>query len=242
MRLGQKVATLAMASGASGQILTDPIPEPEAKYDSEVLTVIDKDRTQTNTKGYGLTLKNSSFRRKENEKLYLEFGLTIEGPPQKVNQVYMMWFQILDPVETERLKENYYESLQCALLYTDDITSKGVHIQNSVYHAFRGVKSFVGAEGRFDKLLADNRSSTFPWFINYRRSSATTSEKTGTTTCNIYRDFETTWSEIQIKMGRELTIDFGYFVYDSQKDLTTDIKGYEKGYKLVVLDHASYGV
>ena len=40
-------------------------------------------------------------------------------------------------------------------------------------------------------------------------------------------------------MGLELTIDFGYFVYDTQKDLATDIKGNEKGYKLIVLDHAT---
>ena len=107
-----------------------------------------------------------------------------------------MWFQILDPKETERLSKPYYESLACSLLYTDKITKEGVHIQNSVMHAFRGTESFAEAEGRFDKLLSTNRSSTFPWFINYRRSSATTDGDTSTMTCNIYRDFETTWSEI----------------------------------------------
>ena len=171
--------------------LKNPIPEPEAQYWTTDLTVIPKESSD----GFAYKVKNSTFKRK-NDKLYMEFGLTVEGPPQELNSVYMMYFQILDPKETERLERNYYESLACSLLYTDTIIEDGVHIQNSVIAAYRGEEIFKDAEGRFDKLLANNKSNTFPWFINYRRSKVTTSETEGTTTCNIYRDFETTWTEI----------------------------------------------
>ena len=32
--------------------------------------------------------------------LDLEISMTLDSPPQNINEVYMMWFQILDPVET----------------------------------------------------------------------------------------------------------------------------------------------
>ena len=56
--------------------LKNPIPEPEANYNSEELTIIPIEGSETATKGYAYKLKNSTFKRK-NEKLYLEFGLTV---------------------------------------------------------------------------------------------------------------------------------------------------------------------
>ncbi len=109
--------------------------------------------------------------------------------------------------------------------------------------AYRGEETFKDApDGRFDKLLANNKSNTFPWFINYRRSSVTTTEDLGTNTCNIYRDFETTWTEIQLRNGSELTMTLGYAVYENQNDISTEVKGYVEDYKLKVLDTALLGM
>ena len=103
--------------------------------------------------------------------------------------------------------------------------------------AYRGDGTFKDATGRFDKLLADNKSNTFPWFINYRRSKVTTGQ-TNTMTCNVYRDFETTWTEIQLHGGKELTMNLGYYVYPNQNELSTTTKGSITDYKLKVLDAA----
>ena len=40
MKVAKKVAFLTTTSTVAAQILTDPIPEPEAKYDSEDLIII----------------------------------------------------------------------------------------------------------------------------------------------------------------------------------------------------------
>ena len=80
MRLTTSLALLSSLSFAEPP-LKNPIPEPEAKYNSEDLEIIPISGSATASKGYAYKLKNSSFRRK-NEKLYLEFGLTVEGPPQ----------------------------------------------------------------------------------------------------------------------------------------------------------------
>ena len=113
-----------------------------------------------------------------------------------------MWFQIYDNYETNKLKRDYFESLSCSFLYTDKIVDEGVHIQNSLILGYRGEELFTEAiekavgSSRFDKLLALEKSSTYPWFIDYARSSVKTDEEKGTTTCTIYRDFETAWTEI----------------------------------------------
>ena len=74
----KKFVLAALSIGVQSQVLIDPLPEPDAKYESEVLTVIDNTEAP---QGYSMKVKNSSFRRSKNEKLYMEFGLTIEGPP-----------------------------------------------------------------------------------------------------------------------------------------------------------------
>ena len=60
--------------------------------------------------------------------LDLEISMTLESPPQELNEVYMMWFQVLDPRETEAIQRDYFESFSCSFLFTDTIVSEGVHI------------------------------------------------------------------------------------------------------------------
>ena len=54
--------------------------------------------------------------------------MILSSPPQKLDEVYMMWFQIYDNYETNKLKRDYFESLSCSFLYTDKIVDEGVHI------------------------------------------------------------------------------------------------------------------
>ena len=102
--------------------------------------------------------------------LDLEISMTLESPPQVLNEVYMMWFQVLDPRETEAIQRDYFESFSCSFLFTDTIVSEGVHIQNSAIYGYRGELLFKDAVGRFDKLLAMEKSTTYPWFLDYKRS------------------------------------------------------------------------
>ena len=98
--------------------------------------------------------------------------------------------------ESKKVDADYYESLSCSFLITDKIATEGVHIQNSLILGYRGKSLFKNAVGRFDKLMVNEKSSTYPWFLDYKRSSVTTEEESGTQTCTIYRDFETAWTDI----------------------------------------------
>ena len=54
--------------------------------------------------------------------------MTLGGAKQKDMQVYMMWFQIRDPYESEKLERDYFESLSCSLLFRRNVTETGFHI------------------------------------------------------------------------------------------------------------------
>ena len=149
-----------------------------------------------------------------------------------------MWFQILDEYETGKLERDYFESMSCSFLYGEDIVNNGVHIQNSLILGYRGTDKFQEAVGKFDKLLKLEKSSTYPWFIDYKRSSVTISETSGTQTCALYRDWETAWTEIQLKTGTEITMNMGYFMYENKDLLSTNNYGWTENLKLTVLDSA----
>lgn len=70
----------SLFSTARSEVPRNPIPEPEATYWSTDITVIAPEKTETNSEGFSLKVKNSTFKR-NNNKLYMELGLTVEGPP-----------------------------------------------------------------------------------------------------------------------------------------------------------------
>ena len=72
------------------------------------------------------------------------------------------------------------------------------------------------AIGAFSDIVILNKTSTYPWFIDYDRSSVQGSSPDGAggqrtqITCSVFRDFITDMSEIDIKGGDELTAITGY--------------------------------
>ena len=85
---------------------------------------------------------------------------------------------------------------------------------------------------------------TFPWFVDYSRSSVQLSSQadTGDTrtqiTCSVFRDFVTNFSEIAIKGGIELTAISGYRMYASDSQITPYAKGNSEKFTMSVLDGA----
>ena len=77
--------------------------------------------------------------------------------------------------------------------------------------------------GAFSDIVILNKTSTYPWFIDYERSDVTkitdansTEDNPVTklvTRCSVFRDFVTDWSEIEIKSGDTLTAVTGYRMY-----------------------------
>ena len=79
--------------------------------------------------------------------------------------------------------------------------TEGVSQVNSILKGYRGEEEAKKTTGEFDKILITNQSSTFPWFIDYNLSKVSTDSvnSKGITTCTVFRDWLTDWSEIQIK-------------------------------------------
>ena len=67
----------------------------------------------------------------------------------------------------------YYESLTCSFQYTDKILDEngGVTIANSIIQGYKGVYEMKDAIGAFSDIVILNKTSTYPWFIDYERSS-----------------------------------------------------------------------
>ena len=172
------------------------------------------------------------------------------------------WFQIVDVEATADITESdcdtsdyeagictYYESLTCSFQYSDKIVDGneggGVTIANSIIQGYKGVYEMKDAIGAFSDIVILNKTSTYPWFIDYERSSVIESSQEGTgaqrtqITCSVFRDFITDWSEIAIKGGDELTGITGYRIYSSATATSPGSKGYSEKFTMQVLDGAS---
>ena len=104
--------------------------------------------------------------------------------------VMQQWFQIVDVKATEDLTESdcetsdfeagictYYESLTCSFQYTDKILDGGVTIANSIIQGYKGVYEMKDAIGAFSDIVILNKTSTYPWFIDYERSDVQLSSR-----------------------------------------------------------------
>ena len=102
--------------------------------------------------------------------------------------------------------------------------------------------------GAFSDIVILNKTSTYPWFIDYERSNVTKisdaeSEKTKMlTTCSVFRDFVTDWSEIEIKGGDEMTAVTGYRIYTDDTATGPFAKGNSNQIAMKVLDGATSGL
>ena len=79
--------------------------------------------------------------------------MVLEGPIRSNKFIYSQWFQFKDPIEslkTDDEDDDYYESLSCSILYSDDIQEKGVTIENSVLMGYKGEEEIRKATGKFD--------------------------------------------------------------------------------------------
>lgn len=99
--------------------------------------------------------------------------------------------------------------------------------------------------GSFDIIVIENKTSTYPWFIDYDRSNVVlmtvgddpeTAETKTVITCSVFRDFVTDWSEIDIKGGDTLTTTTGYRMYSSDTATSPYAKGYSNYVDMTVLD------
>ena len=183
--------------------------------------------------------------------------LTLESADVTEKSVIQQYFQIVDnaktedpnPKDCESGSENeictYYESLTCAFEYDDSLLNGGVNIKNTIIQGFKGVKKLdtVGAFTDFYNSF-DEKTSTYPWFVDYERSNlyknsdAETKETKLFTTCSVFRPFVTDWSEINLKSGDELTAITGYGIYELYSSETPSAKGSSEEFVMIVLEGA----
>ena len=187
--------------------------------------------------------------------------LTLESNEVNEDYVILQYFQIIDTKETADLTGSdcdgsdfddgicfYYESLTCSFQYKDKILDGGVSIANSIIQGYKGVKEMKDGIGAFDQITILNKTSTYPWFIDYERSNVTkmsdaeTRETKLLTTCSVFRDFVTDWSEIEIKGGMTLTGTSGYRLYTDDRATSPFAKGNSSKFDMLVLDQASFGM
>ena len=98
----------------------------------------------------------------------------LEGPIKINDFIYQQWFQFKDPIEslkTDNEEDDYYESISCAVLYQEGVNN--VTIANSILKGFKGEEKIKKAVGSFDTIIPFDSSSTYPWFIDYDKSSIT---------------------------------------------------------------------
>jgi len=120
-----------------------------------------------------------------------------------------------------------------------------VTIANSIIQGYKGVKEMKDSIGSFDIIVIENKTSTYPWFIDYDRSDVhlmtvgddpETAETRTVITCSVFRDFITDWSEIDIKGGDTLTTTTGYRMYSSDTATSPYAKGNSDRVEMTVLD------
>ena len=185
--------------------------------------------------------------------------LTLEGPEVVNDYVMQQWFQIVDRAATDDLTESdcetsdyeagictYYESLTCSFQYSEKILDEngGVTIANSIIQGYKGVYEMKDSIGAFSDIVILNKTNTYPWFIDYERSSvqlsSTESQESKTQiSCAVFRDFVTDWSEIAIKGGEELEAITGYRMYTSDSATSPYAKGNSDKFTMMVLDEAT---
>lgn len=73
--------------------------------------------------------------------------------------------------------------------------------------------------------------------MDYKRSSVvTTDDDKSTTTCTMYRDFETPWTDIPFKAGTAMNYHAGYNVFTTKNSLNTFVSGHAKELQITVLE------
>ena len=231
--------------------------EKPTNYVSSVQETIAEGRTQQNGGGNAQELTYSTITNSKG-KHYFEMMLQLESEEVNDKYVIQQWFQIVDEKETKDLQESdcdsddwdkgictYYESLTCSFQYTDKILDGGVSIANSIIQGYKGVLEIKDGIGAFNEIVILNKTSTYPWFIDYERSDvkkisdAETQQTKLVTTCSVFRDFITDWSEIEIKVGDELKAVTGYRMYSGDTQTSPFVKGNSDRISLKVMEGAS---
>ena len=125
----------------------------------------------------------------------------------------MQWIQMVDDAKSIGAKY-YYESYSCTLEYRE---SSFENIDLSVFYpsGYDGFSQLHEETGGVYYLAQDEQTYRHPWIWLQEYSEITTDDlnNTGTETCTIMRDFETSLSDIQIKSDVTLKTMVGYKVY-----------------------------
>jgi hypothetical protein len=127
--------------------------------------------------------------------------------------------------------------LAVAIKYVkEEIETKGIWIGNSVVKGYKGVEKIKEATGAFDAIVPFDSSTTFPWFLDYDRSSVIVNEEAQSIQVKLilFRDFTTDWSEIPIEAEKEIDWLVGYRVYPTHKANSPLARGYADDMKILV--------
>ena len=85
------------------------------------------------------------------------------------------------------------------------------------------------ATGTYDRLLYSEQTERYPWLLQPAKTDIKIDKKNGrySENCNMYRDFETTYSDVPLKHEAKLKLNFGYKVYDYLLDKKPLFEGHK---------------
>ena len=105
------------------------------------------------------------------------------------------------------------------------------------------------AVGAFNEIVILNKTSTYPWFIDYDMSwvkivqnEDDPNETRTQIHCAVFRDFITDWSEIEIKVGDTLKAITGYRMYSTDTSQIPYAKGNSDRFEMQVLEGTTSGL
>ena len=186
------------------------------------IAIIRYGATEDNEEGFWLDGDYATVKNKYNE-LFLEVNLTLHHPgiPIKNDRVYMIWLQVIDPIKSKELKKPYYEGFSCSIRYDESIyKATGKPLIRSNYldrMGYKGENSLTYARGSYKNLLKSDQTEAHAWLLQPGKTKLTIDKKKGvySETCNMYRDFQTIYSDVPLQNNLNLKLEAGFKVFDT---------------------------
>ena len=95
------------------------------------------------------------------------------------------------------------------------------------------------ATGTYDRILRTEQTDQYPWLLQEGKTYIERDEDNELygESCNFYRDFVTTYSNIRLKGSSLYRVNLGYKLYDSWLDATVPLYfGHKLNYEFQVID------
>ncbi len=223
--------------------IVDSSAEPRGQdLDGEVtvlktkMAIIPRGATENNEEGFYLDGDYSTIKNRYGE-LFLELNIQLhhDGIKQIDDGIYMIWLQVIDPLKSE--EENYYEGFACSVRYDADLEEK-IRSNYLFRYGYRGTRKMNYATDTWDRMLRDDRTENYAWLLQPEKTYLIMDDRNKRygLNCNLYRDFETTYSDVPLRGKAVLNFNAGFKIWNSLKDTKPAWKGHKDNIKWLISD------